>query len=219
MRVSVRQIQKLDKIAIETYGVPSLALMENAGRAVSAEVLKALRGRRNVCVICGLGNNAGDGFVLARHLINAGCNVSIVLIGRGTQLKEDAAVNYHILKKLKHPILEMKQVSDRVIGALKKSDIVVDAIFGVGLNRAVGSPFKEFIEAINHCSRRVIAVDTPSGLDATDGDIYAVCVKADKTVTFTFSKKGFTKRQGPKHVGKVVVVDIGIPRQLQKRLR
>ncbi len=214
--VTVKQIQKLDKIAIEKYGVPSLVLMENAGRQVAAEVLKSLARVKSprVCIICGSGNNAGDGFVIARHLINAGIKISVFLVGKGSQLKNDAAVNYRILKKLKYPIREVGTADLRSLQAIRKADVIVDAIFGVGLNREVLGLFRDIIDAINKNGKKIISVDTPSGLDGTTGKIYGICIKADLTVTFTFMKKGFLRGQGPKHNGKVTVVDIGIPVQL-----
>jgi len=218
--VTVKQIQKLDKIAIERYGVASLALMEIAGRCVTNEVLKVIGKKRrpNVFVICGLGNNAGDGFVIARHLINRDVNVKIMLIGRGSRLKQDALANYTILKRLRHPIQEFSQLNKNVVQDLKKADCVVDAIFGVGLNREVRDSFYSVIEAINQNAKKVLSVDTPSGLDGTTGKIYGICVKATRTVTFTFIKRGFLKNAGPKYTGKIIVVDIGIPKKLQERI-
>lgn len=218
--VTVQQIQKLDKIAIEKIGIPSLALMENAGRCVAQEVLKRIQKvkRPRVCIICGVGNNAGDGFVAARHLINAGVDVKIFLIGQGRALKRDAAVNYRILKNLNYPIKNAGTKNFAPLGDIAKAHVVVDAIFGVGLNREVLDPFRSVIEAVNQAGKRVIAVDIPSGLDGTTGKIYGVCVKADTTVTFSFIKKGFLKGQGPEHVGKVVVADIGIPGKLSWKL-
>lgn len=221
MAVSVKQIQQLDETAINRCGVPSLALMENAGRSVAQETLKLLRNKRNpeVCVICGLGNNAGDGFVVARHLINAGLSVRVLLIGRGRRLKHDAAINYEILKKIKYPVLESDRVSKRQLKIIQSADIIVDAIFGVGLNRRITEPFLGFIEAVNRLGKKVISVDIPSGLDGTTGRIYGACVIADVTVTFTLMKKGFLKMQGPVHAGKVVVADIGIPLALIKKMK
>lgn len=214
--VTVKQIQALDKIAIEKYGVPSLVLMENAGRSVAGEVIKRIKkpDAARVCVICGLGNNAGDGFVVARHLINAGIRTKVFLVGRGSRLKQDAAVHYRILKKLKYPVQEAWLKPAALEREISRADVVVDAIFGVGLNREVLKPFSGVIEAINEKAGKVISVDIPSGLDGTTGRVYGVCVNADVTVTFTFAKQGFFKGQGPRHVGKVVVADIGIPRKL-----
>ncbi|MCK5179375.1 MAG: NAD(P)H-hydrate epimerase [Candidatus Omnitrophica bacterium] len=218
--VTVKQIKDLDRIAIEKYGVPSLALMENAGRAVAQEVCKRLKRIKNAraCVVCGLGNNAGDGFVIARHLINAGVKTKIFLIGKGSQLKADAAVNYKILKKLKYPIKEVGARRAVPLRDIAAADLVVDAIFGVGVNREVKDPFRSVIEAINEKAGKVISVDAPSGIDGTTGKVYGVCVKADVTVTFSFIKKGFLKGRGPKHAGKVIVADIGIPLRLKTRI-
>ena len=216
MSVTVKQIQKLDKIAIEKYGIPSLVLMENAGRHVAMEVLRLLKKQRKVCVVCGMGNNAGDGFVVARHLMNHGCAVDIVVIGDARNLKHDAAINYLILKKLKYPMITVRARYSALVRAIRKSDIVVDAIFGVGLNRDIENPYKNVIEVINAHAKRTVAIDAPSGLNADDGSIYGVCIKAHTTVTFTLAKKGFQKKDGPRYVGNVIVVDIGIPKKLYK---
>ena len=211
-----RQIQELDRRAIEEYGVPSLVLMENAGRAVAGEVLSALQhgGGKRVCIVCGAGNNAGDGFVAVRHLWSAGVAPDVVLVGKAGRLKNDAAVNFFILKKCRYPVREAVGVDAAVRSMLKKAEVIVDAVFGVGLNRAIVSPFREFIEAVNAAGRRVIAVDIPSGLDATTGQVYGVCVKAATTVTLTCAKQGFFCNEGPGLVGKVKIADIGIPRRL-----
>ena len=211
--VTVKYIQKLDDIAINKYGVPSIALMENAGKSVALETIKMLKSKKNakVCIFCGQGNNAGDGFVAARHLANAEVNVKIFLIGKNSQLKNDAAVNCKILKKLKYPLSEIKSVNALVIEEIRKADVIVDAIFGVGLNREIKGVFRDCIDAINMNAAKILSVDISSGLDGTNGTIYGSCIKANKTVTFSFAKTGFLKNQGPKHAGKVVVVDIGIP--------
>ena len=218
--VTVQQIQNLDRIAIERYGIPSIVLMENAGRAVAGEVRKSLRGKKKprVCVVCGLGNNAGDGFVIARHLMNAGIPVKVFLVGKARRLKPDAAVNYRILKKLKFSIQKVGTGRDLSLRDITQADVVVDAIFGVGLNREITGPFRSVIETINREAKYVIAVDIPSGLDGTTGAIYGVCVKADKTATFTFPKKGFFRGHGPRQTGKIIVVDIGIPVQVIRKV-
>lgn len=217
--MTVKQIQDWDKAAIDGLGIPSLVLMENAGRSVAVEVLRLLTGKRRakVCIVCGLGNNAGDGFAAARHILNAGICPSIFLIGRGRDLKQDAAVNYRVLKKLEYPVKEINSADGPLRRVLSTADVVVDAVFGVGLNRDVEEPFRSVLEAINIHAKKVVAVDIPSGLDGTTGEIHGVCVKADRTVTFSFAKKGFFKNEGPGQVGQVTVVDIGIPLRLKDR--
>ena len=213
---SVRQIQNLDKTAIHRIGIPSLVLMENAGKAVAAEVKKYIRGRKNlkVCVVCGLGNNAGDGFVAARHLLEAGVDTAVYLIGKGRQLKHDAAANYQILRKLKYAVKEIRTARELPLRDIAGTDVVVDAIFGVGLNREVLEPFRSVIGLINSHAKKVIAVDIPSGLNGTTGKVHGISVRANATVTFSCMKKGLLQNEGPKYAGKVIVADIGIPKKL-----
>jgi len=215
--ITTKQIQKLDDIAINQFGIPSIALMENAGRQTAIEAIKMLKRikRPKVCVVCGMGNNAGDGFVIARHLINAGIGVNVWLLGDPKKLKKDALINYRILKKCKYPI----RVGARRAVPVRNYDLIIDAIFGVGLNRKIGAPFKNVIECINRDAKKILAVDIPSGLDGTTGKTFGVCIKANKTVTFSFAKKGFLIGQGPKQVGKIIVVDIGIPEKVKKLIK
>ncbi len=215
--VTTQQIQSYDRLAIERYGIPSIILMENAGRAVAEEVLRDLRRRKQsrVAVVCGMGNNAGDGFVAARHLWNAGVDTTVFLIGRQEQLKQDAAINFFILKKCGYPVRKMQTPTTLFKKYLAETDIIIDAIFGVGLNREIMEPYRGAIIAINDSRRPVVAVDIPSGLDGTTGRIFGVCIKAAKTISFSFPKKGFSRGQGPVVTGKVVVADIGIPKKCQ----
>jgi len=219
--VTAKQIQKLDDKAINTYGVPSVALMENAGRGVAHEIMKTFHRRkcRRVCVLCGPGNNSGDGFVAARHLINAGVKTDILLFGRPTKLKADAKTNYTILKKCGYPVRQVNKLDARTFTMIRKAGVIVDALFGVGLNREIKGVFADVINEVNRGKQYVFAVDVPSGLDATTGKIYGVCLKADKTVTFTFAKTGFYKEEGPKCAGKISVIDIGIPEKLIRQVK
>lgn len=218
--VSVQEIQALDRFAIEKIGIPSLALMENAGRAVAKEVLVDLKGRKNpsVCIVCGAGNNAGDGFVAARHLKNKGVKVKVYLIGEEKKLKHDALKYYQVLKRIKCPVKSIGTTDRLLWRELKSCDVIVDAIFGVGLNREILEPTKSIIASLNALQQHIVSVDIPSGLDGTTGRIYGACIKARKTVTFTFLKKGFLKNEGPHWTGRVVVADIGIPPELIKNI-
>ena len=163
--LTVSQIQEFDEIAIRKIGIPSIALMENAGRSVAQEVLRQLKKNSNkrVSIVCGLGNNAGDGFVCGRHLLNHSVRTKIFLIGNPDYLKDDAATNHRILRNLKVPIhLIESAASSRILDDdFKKSEIIVDAIFGVGLNRDIEDPFKSVIEKINSSKASVISVDVP----------------------------------------------------------
>ena len=218
--VSVQHIQKLDKYAIEEIGIPSLCLMENAGRAVAQEVLNSWKGKRppRVSIICGSGNNAGDGFAAARHLRNSGAKVKVFTIGAAQQLKQDAAIQYQILKRTDCPIKTMSAIDQGIAKELKASDRVIDAIFGVGLNREITEPYRNIILSLNALKKNVVSVDIPTGLDGTTGKILGVCVKARTTVTLTAAKKGFFKNLGPRYTGRIIVADIGIPKELITRV-
>ena len=218
LAVTSRQMQRLDEKAIKGVGIPSLVLMENAGRLVAGEVRRMIprKSRPTVTVVCGNGNNAGDGLVAARHLLEKSIKTHVVLIGKSGGLKNDAKVNYQILKKLKYPVIQAGRVTPRVSRMFREADIIVDAVFGFGLNRKIEAPFDKFIGEINASKARIVAVDIPSGLDGTTGKIWGVCVRAQRTVTFSLPKKGFYLKDGPGVTGKVVVVDIGIPKKLMK---
>ena len=218
--LTVEQIQKLDLLAIEKIGIPSLVLMENAGRQVAEEVIKKLKGKRLpfVCIACGLGNNAGDGFVAARYLVNAGVKTVVYLVGMKQKLKNDALINYHAAKNLGVPVLSVNMPDQAFVRDLKKADIIIDAIFGIGLNRPIDEPFKSITDTINGFKKYVLAIDVPSGFDATTGKALGACIKAKQTFTFTCIKTGFLKPSARSFTGKVQVFDIGIPRQLFKNV-
>lgn len=218
--VSTTQMQELDRFAIDQVGISSLALMETAGRHVAEAIIARVEGKAQarVVIACGMGNNAGDGFVAARHLLNQDLDLQVVCLGGIQQLKADAALNYAILEKcgVNIEIVNLSTVS--FIDDLKNADVVCDALFGVGLNRNIGEPYISVVNLINQHARYVISVDVPSGLDATSGEIYGSCIKADVTVTFSYPKVGFLKAMGPQLVGEVNVVDIGIPQSLLKHV-
>ncbi len=211
--LTAQEIQDIDRMAIEEYGVPSLILMENAGRLVAEEVRKAVRSKRSkeISVVCGCGNNAGDGFAAARYLLNAGLPVKVFLVDPSAAFKHDPLIHFQILKKMgaSFSAIENEKV-------FRDSSVIIDAVFGVGLNREIRDPFYSAIDRINRSKKKIIAVDIPSGLDATTGKTWGISVKADVTVTFSFAKKGFYVHEGPQQAGRIKVVDIGIPRIIMK---
>jgi len=220
-KVTVAQMRKLDRLAINGIGIPSLVLMENAGRAVANEVLRYCKKSRRVfvCIVCGVGNNAGDGLVVARYLIERGIKVKVFLIGRANGLKGDALIQYRIIKKMHCSAAQISSVTAGLRRDLARAGVIVDALFGTGLSRSVGEPFKSVIEAANCASARIISVDIPSGLNGTTGRTYGACVKAAATVTFAYAKTGFFRNDGPACTGRLIVADIGIPTQLLKRVK
>lgn len=201
--ISVSQAQAFDRYAQEELGIPSIILMENAGRSVAEEALKMLRNKKRVAVVCGVGNNGGDGLVAARHLLNAGVKVKVYLIGKISKLKPDPKLNLEILVRMGQKILRFPSL-------IKGSDLIIDAIFGIGLKSEVRGHYAQIIGFLNKTGKPILSVDVPSGLDADSGKILGVAIKAKETVTFVASKKGFSNGRGPKHCGKIVVRDIGI---------
>ena len=190
------QVKELDRLASERFGVALDWLMEAAGW----QAARACDGR--TAVVCGVGNNAGDGLAAARHLHRWGRLASVSCIERA-RLRGEARRELDALLKLG------VEVDDRP--SFAGADLVLDAVFGTGLNRAPEGRFAEWIEAINASGLRVVAVDVPSGLDSDTGVAYAPCVRADVTVTFTLPKQGMLKGDGPRLSGEVWVADIGVP--------
>ncbi len=218
--ITPEQMQKIDRLAQSRYGIPSIVLMENAGRAVAEEALRTLKNLKNksIVCICGKGNNGGDGFVSARHLKNYGYDVKVFLVAHPSEIQGDAKINYEILLKMKHKIYLLSHSKNRVVfkESLKRAGLVLDAVFGIGFRGKVSEPFRSVLEAVVLAHKSVLSIDVPSGLDALTGHAAEVCVKALKTVTFAALKPGFMKNDGPQHVGQVLVKDISIPLALLK---
>ncbi|MDD4178935.1 MAG: NAD(P)H-hydrate epimerase [Candidatus Margulisbacteria bacterium] len=208
--LTVRQAQAFDEFAQEKLGIPSIVLMENAGRGVAEVVSNAIRVTSNayVVVVCGTGNNGGDGFVAARHLLNAGVKVKVFVIGTKTKLKNDPKTNLNILLKIGQKIKWVKTVKD--LQGIERSSLIIDAIFGIGLNSPVRGIYFDAINKLNNSGVPIVAVDVPSGLDANTGKVLGAAVRAKVTVTFVAAKKGFFRTAGLKHCGKIIVRDIGV---------
>lgn len=208
--VSVSEMQELDRRAIEGFGIPSIILMENAGRSVSSIAIDMLgcASEKKVAVFCGIGNNGGDGFVVSRYLAGQRVAVSVYIIGEKARVKNDAGINLNILEKMD---IKIQEISSPVT---LHADLIIDAIFGIGLNGKVKEPQMSIITDLNKRDCPILSIDVPSGLDADSGEVSGEAIKAKKTVTMQFPKKGFYINKGPEHVGEVVTVDIGIPGEI-----
>jgi len=220
-------VREVDRLAMEEFGIPSIVLMENAAFHL-ADVALHLTGEAGlprILVVCGPGNNGGDGFAAARHLHNSGAEVAIVHAGPAKPAS-DAAINLAIAQKMGLPIERVKGddgagAIERAVAALGPPDLVIDALLGTGLDRAVREPALGMIARINDLGAsgaQILAVDIPSGLDADTGEALGAAVTADVTVSFVGIKAGFTKLIAQEHIGDVVVADIGAPRELTARL-
>jgi NAD(P)H-hydrate epimerase len=208
------QVRAIDERAVREYGMPSLLLMENAGRN-AAELLAAQGINGKVVICCGKGNNGGDGFVIARHLDRKHIPVEVILLAAASTLQGDARVNYEIVRKSGIPLWEaVPWDAERVTQTLASAAWIVDALFGTGLNNAPAAPYRDLIELINRSPSPVFAVDLPSGLDSDTGLPLGIAVEADVTATFVAKKQGFSVPASQNWTGTVHVLDIGAPRCL-----
>jgi NAD(P)H-hydrate epimerase len=213
--LSRAEVRDVDRRAIDEYGMSGLVLMENAGRGC-AQVLFDASCRGPVAIVCGKGNNGGDGFVIARHLDRQKVPVKVVLLFAGNTLTGDAAANFRIIKRAGISIADLSgEFSPAKIDAeLSGAEWIVDALLGIGASGEPRFPLDAAIAAINRAKTRRLAVDLPSGLDCDTGQPAATTVLADHTCTFVAEKLGFANPAAARHVGQVHIIDIGAPRRL-----
>ena len=208
------ELREVDRRAIEEFGLTGLVLMENAGRNAAA-LLQNLGVCGPVIVCCGKGNNAGDGFVIARHLENAGIEVRVLLAVPATAIRGDAAVEFNVLRRAGTPVLDAPpEIASAWPDELARADWIVDALLGTGFQGTVREPFLSAIAAINAAHRKVLAIDLPSGLDCDTGEGLRDCVRATHTATFVARKPCFDVPDASDITGPVHVLDIGVPRAL-----
>jgi hydroxyethylthiazole kinase-like uncharacterized protein yjeF len=213
--LNAEQMRNVDSYTINSIGIPGVVLMENAGRAVvdAMEDFFEGDGPMRVAVFCGKGNNGGDGFVIARHLAARGHDPVIILLTQMEQLQGDALINAEIAEKIG---LEIREVpGQEALSSLdydpRDFEVIVDAIFGTGLNSAVRGHYLGAIDLINSSGVPVVAVDIPSGLSSDSGELMGPAIEADLTVTFAYPKLGLILAPASTICGEVVVADISIP--------
>lgn len=221
--ISGTDFKQVDKYTIDTVGIPSLVLMERAAFSVAEEILSFATKADRIAVVCGTGNNGADGVAVARILCCKGYSTCVYILGNRERGTEEFRLQLSIYEKIGGNIIQTDKaptgaISSEVFGNSKRSvnvdfkeQIIVDAIFGVGLSRAVEGMYKEVIESINCADATVVSVDVPSGIHADNGMVMGVGVKADITVTFGRNKTGMVFYPGADYVGKVKVKDIGFP--------
>lgn len=205
-----------DNMAISS-GIPSIELMEKAGKAVFYEVVKFLKkqapSKRKITILCGPGNNGGDGFVIARLLIQKKYKPTLFLLGDIEKLKGDGALAANKYIKAKGKI---SQISHEKIA---NSDVVIDAIFGTGLSKAIGGEIEKIIETVNKSGAKIFAVDIASGIDGNSGKALRAAITAHVTITFQKKKLGHVLYPGKIYSGRVIVKDIGIKNEHMKKIK
>jgi len=207
------EVRQIDCCAIEMLGVPGVVLMENAGRQVAnaAEEMLAGAAGRSVAVVAGAGNNGGDGFVAARHLLLRGVRVVTFLVAAPEKIAGDARVNLDILRNMDADVREVGEDElDRLADELGGFALVVDAVGGTGIRGALRGAAGEAVEQINAAGRAVLAIDIPTGLDCDTGEAPGPAVRAKMTITFVARKKGFDAPGASAFTGEVRAADIGI---------
>ena len=220
-----QEVRELDVRAVNELGLPTLLLMENAGRGAAARLAELTRsaqagGQPRVLVLCGPGNNGGDGGVVARHLDAWGFQVQVVWFADLEQLRGDAKTQWSILSR--SGVDQTAWFPDEGVGPrlgdlaalIAQADWLVDGLLGTGLTRPVEGVLRTVIEAMNDSGKPILALDLPSGLDADTGMPLGTAVRARATATFVASKIGFTVPGAEAYTGEVAVIDIGLPRLL-----
>ena len=217
--LTCQQIRELDILAIEHVGIPGVILMENAARGVAEFVfgLLANPAAERVLILCGPGNNGGDGLAAARHLLNAGVDVTVALAAARERVTGDAGLNLGIYERMAGALLDATTPAglEAARSAANGAHVIVDALLGTGASGAPRGVTGELIRIANDVrAARRVAVDIPSGLDGDSGERWEPCFRADASVTFVAAKTGFLRPEAAGVLGRVVVVDIGAPRGL-----
>jgi NAD(P)H-hydrate epimerase len=208
-------VRALDRDAAERLGLPTLVLMENAGRGAYEVIARRFpQALERVAIIAGPGQNGGDGFVIARHLLQAGCAPRVLVIGSAASLRGDAATNYAVLLELGASCTELRDAAHAapvLEAACADATLLVDALFGTGLDRPLVEPHATVVQRMNDSGVPIVALDLPSGIDADSGAVLGSAVRAQVTVTFAAHKRGLHQHPGATHAGALECVPIGVP--------
>jgi hydroxyethylthiazole kinase-like uncharacterized protein yjeF len=211
--LSRTEVRNLDAAAVRELGLCGLLLMENAARGVADVIQREFANVNRITILCGPGNNGGDGLAVCRQLAAVNIAASVFVVTGGKQLSDDAAANLKFLTAASHPpeCSEDSAAAITAVQTLTKHDLIVDCLLGTGVRGPVKAPFDQVIEAVNASHATVIAVDVPSGLNCDTGAADGVCVLADRTVTFVGLKQGFLLPIASDFLGQVTVAHIGLP--------
>jgi len=208
------QVRELDRIAIEDFAIPGFNLMRQAAQVTFDCMMASFPDAGTVCIVCGTGNNGGDGYLVATLAFQAGLDVSVIQLGNDEIIKGDALLARQTYLQTGETVLGLASGKEK----LAETDIIIDAIFGTGLARKINGEFAQAITSMNQSAAKRIAVDIPSGLNADTGSVLGCCVKADKTVTYIGLKCGLFTGQARDYVGDLVFDDLDVPYEVYKHV-
>ena len=206
------QVRALDRFAIEQQNIPGSVLMERAGKEATDILKQNWPAAGNICVVCGSGNNAGDGYVLARLCLESGLDARVFYVTDPASLKGDAQSAFEKFRAKSDAGPEKFSA-----GLISNADVIVDALLGTGIDREVTGEYRAAIEAINSAEKPVMAIDIPSGLNADTGNVLGIAVRSDITVTFIGLKQGMFTGQGREYCGRICFSDLEVPSQIYRQ--
>ena len=208
--------KNMDNACVTELEIPLIVMMENAVNAAMKNM--DIDKNNSYTVVCGVGNNGGDGLGIARKLYILGKRVDVFLVGKKEKLTDCSSINFKILENMGVNLTFINDENINVLEeSLKNTDVCVDAIFGTGLKRDVTGIFAEVIESMNKFSKKIYSIDISSGLDSDTGDIKGIAAKACKTISFEFYKRGFLNYKADDYTGEIVVEDIGVPKSIKDK--
>ena len=212
------QMKKIDEIATTYYNIPSILLMENAGREVANEIISNFSNEKIIGIFVGAGNNGGDGLSCARYLFFNNFKIIIFLVGKKEKFSELTKLNFEIIKKFNIEILDISDLNkfEAKKNEILKCDLIVDAILGIGSIPPLKTPLKEIVEFLNSLNKPVISIDIPTGLSSDTPEVVYPVIKATKTITFGLPKISLILSPSKKYAGDLKLVNIGFPDELLK---
>lgn len=224
MRVCLSQQMRIaDEISIKDYSIPGIVLMENAALGIANEIKKEINNGRlpiegNAVIMCGTGNNGGDGFAVARHLRSIGWYTEVIICGDYNKIAGDALTNLRIIEKMEIPIKTFDEGYKGLLNNNIKRDLIIDAILGTGFKGELKTGIKLIIDRVNNDNAYVISIDIPTGLNSDTGFVNDSCIKANKTVTLGLPKIGLVINDGPIYCGELVIENLTIPNEVYDRI-
>ncbi len=219
--ITVDQMREVDRLMVEEVGVSILMMMENASRNIASLTRKVLGGsvkNKKIVVLAGKGNNGGDGLGAARHLMNFGATLIVVLAEDESQLNENAKTQYEILKQSNIIVYQFSQVENLENKLKEEAQIIIDALLGYNLKGNPRGAYASLIESANKSGRPILAVDVPSGLDSDLGKANEPTIKAKYTLTLALPKAGLLKKEAEKCIGELYLADLSVPKTVYDQL-